>query len=230
MATETGLFETMATLRAMRRLKPDAVPEPLLWRVLEAATKAPSGSNRQAWHFVVVREPATKRFIQECYHAAFQRYVEATMQAVAAGKVVMSADEGEQRMRMGRAGFYLAAHLAEVPVLLFACIDRTSTIDVGSSTADASGLYGSIYPAVQNILLACRALGLGAVLTTLHLLYEDEIKQRLGIPPEIHAAAMIPIGYPRGRFGPVVRRPPEEVTHWERWGVRIAQGAAGAEV
>src|SRR3990172_9206681 len=102
MAQEIGLFEAMATMRAMRRLKPDPVPEALIWRIIEAGIKAPSGGNRQPWHFVVVREPAAKRFIQERYHAAFQRYMDAGMQAMAEGKLVMAAEEIEQRLGTAR--------------------------------------------------------------------------------------------------------------------------------
>jgi len=130
----------------------------------------------------------------------------------------MSAEEVDTHMRVARAGLHLAEHLAEVPILLFACIDRSIAIEVG--VGEVSGVYASIFPAVENILLACRGFGLGATLTTLHLLYEDEIKAHLGIPPDVHAAAMIPIGWPVGRFGPVNRRPPEVVTHWDHWGVR----------
>ncbi|OFV87156.1 MAG: hypothetical protein A3J75_06790, partial [Acidobacteria bacterium RBG_16_68_9] len=182
MAEEIGLFEAMKTMRAMRRLRPDPVPEALLWRVIEAATKAPSGGDRQPWHFVVVRQPEAKRFIQERYQAALQRYAEAGMKAMAEGRLALSETDLDRRLRTARAGLYLAEHLAEVPVLLFACVDRASAIEVAGGAGDISGIYASIYPAVQNILLACRGLGLGAVLTTLHLLYEDEIKTRLSIP------------------------------------------------
>ncbi len=223
MAGEIGLFEAMATMRAMRRLRPDPVPDELIWKVLEAATKAPSGGNRQPWHFVVVRDAATKKFIQERYLAALQQYAEAGMKALAEGKVRLSAEDAEAQMRTARAGFYLAEHLAEVPVLVLVGADRDAALDVGGSVGEVSGVYASVYPAVQNLLLACRGLGLGAVLTTLHLLYEEEIKMRLGIPPRIFLAAMIPVGYPEGRFGPVRRRPVEEVTHWERWGERRAR-------
>lgn len=218
---QIGLFEAMATMRAMRRLKPDAVPEALVWRIIEAATQAPSGGNRQNWHFVVVTEPDAKRFIQERYQTAFQQYFDAASKAIAEGGALPVSQEAfEKQMRMARAGFHLADHLHEAPVLLFACVDRSAVVHVGGSTGEISGLYASILPAVQNILLACRGLGLGAVLTTLHLMYEDEIKDRLGVPAPMHMAAMIPIGYPKGRFGPVTRRPPEEVTSWNRWGVR----------
>ncbi|MFQ5744637.1 MAG: nitroreductase family protein [Acidobacteriota bacterium] len=224
MAEEIGLFEAMKTMRAIRRFKPDPVPEPLLWRVIEAATMAPNGGNRQVWHFVVVRDPETKRFIQERYHQAFDRYVEAGTKAMAEGKLRFSEKELGRRMRIAQAGLHLANHLGEVPVLLFACIDRAAAIEVGGDAGRVSGVYASIYPAVQNILLACRGLGLGAVLTTLHLLYEQEIRERLGIPDGIVTAAMIPVGYPADPFGPVARRPPEEVTHWDAWGTRQRRG------
>ncbi len=222
MPQEIGLFEAMATTRAMRRLKPDSVPEPLLRRVIEAGTHAPNGGNRQAWHFVLVRNAEAKRMIQERYQSALGQYVEAGMKAIADGRLVIAEEEMEERMRIARAGLHLAEHLAEVPVLLFVCIDRSSAIEIAGSAGEASGVYASIYPAVQNVLLACRGLGLGAVLTTLHLLFEADLKERLGIPPEVHVAAMIPIGYPQGKFGPVKRRPPEEVTHWDRWGAQKA--------
>lgn len=222
MPQEIDLFETMATMRAMRRFKPDPVPEPLLRKVIEAGTYAPNGGNRQAWRFLIVRDAKLKRWIQERYQAALGQYVEAGMKAIADGRLVIADDEMEERMRIARAGLHLAEHLAEVPVLLFVCIDRSSAIEVAGNAGDVSGVYASIYPAVENVLLACRGLGLGAVLTTLHLLYEDELKAELGIPAEVHVAAMIPIGYPIGKFGPLTRRPPEEVTHWDRWGAQKA--------
>jgi len=228
MAKEIGVFEAMTTMRAMRRLRPDPVPDELLWTVLDAATKAPSGGNRQPWHFVVVRDPATKRFIQKRYLAALEQYAEAGMKALAAGKLLLGPEDTEAQMRMARAGLHLAQHLDEVPVLIFVAADRGVAIDLGGLAGEVSGVYASIYPAVQNLLLACRGLGLGAVLTTLHLLYEDEIKERLGIPPSIFLAAMIPVGYPEGRFGPVRRRPVEEVTHWERWGEHAARPTPSA--
>jgi len=223
MAQEIGLFEAMGTMRAMRRLKPDPVPEELIWRLIEAATTAPSGGNRQPWHFVVVRDPEAKRFIQERYLAALKRYAEAGMKAMAEWKMTIPEEEVDRRLRMARAGFHLAEHLAEVPVLIFVCIDRSASVEVEGEAGELSGVYASIYPAVQNLLLACRGLGLGAVLTTLHLLYEDEIKEKLGIPAPVLTAAMIPVGYPRGRFGPVSRRPAAELTHWDKWGTRRAR-------
>lgn len=218
MPNEPGLFEVMYQLRAMRRLKPDAVPEELIWKLLEAGTKAPSGGNSQVWRFLVVRDADGKRFIQERYQQAWQRYVQHNMETAA--KSPPPAEELAARMRMGRAGTYLAEHLAQVPVLLLVCMTPRRDLPPMATGAQPrpAALYASIFPAVQNILLAARALGLGAVLTTLHLLHEDEIKARFGIPAEVETVALLPIGYPKGRFGPTTRRPPQEVAYWDRWG------------
>ena len=108
----------------------------------------------------------------------------------------------------------LADHLADVPVLLFCCVERYGP---GLPAREHEPRYDSIFPAVQNILLACRGLGLGACLTTLHTVHEREIHARLGIPSEYASPAMIPIGYPADRHGPIRRRPAAEVTRWERW-------------
>jgi nitroreductase len=120
----------------------------------------------------------------------------------------------------------MAEHLHEAPVLLLVCMTQREEVlpedETGRRPSEAAR-YASIFPAAQNILLACRALGLGATLTTLHLLRESEIKERLGIPEEVEAVALIPIGYPQGKFGPTTRLPVEDVTHWNRWGSHRAR-------
>ncbi|MFI5365017.1 MAG: nitroreductase family protein [Candidatus Binatia bacterium] len=218
MSHEIGLFETIAELRAMRRFKPDSVPDELLWKILEAGTKAPSGSNSQVWRFVVVRDADGKRFIQERYKRAWDRYAGANMDAAA--KSPPPPAELAPRLRMARAAAELAEHMHEVPVLLLVCmVPRTDLPPLAAGARrSGAGFYASIFPAVQNILLATRALGLGSVLTTLHLVYEDEIKTRFGIPADVETVALLPIGYPKGKFGPTTRRPIEQVTYWERWG------------
>jgi nitroreductase len=222
MANEPGLFEVMYQLRAMRRLKTDPVPDDLVWKVIEAGTKAPSGGNTQVWRFLVIRDPDGKRFIQERYQRAWDLYVQANMDAAA--KSPPPPEEAAPRMRMARAASYLATHLHAVPVLLLVCmLPRGGLTTLGSRRISPAALYASIFPAVQNILLAARALGLGAVLTTLHLLYEDEIKARFQIPAEVESVALIPIGYPQGKFGPTTRNPVETVTYWERWGAARAR-------
>ena len=108
----------------------------------------------------------------------------------------------------------------KAPVLLLACAHKEYTPIAALNVPRASllAVHGSIFPAIQNILLACRALGVGATLTTLHSFFEDTLKAKLGIPDKMEVAAMIPMGYPRGKFGPVSRNPVEEVIHWDRWG------------
>jgi nitroreductase len=194
------VFEVINTTRAMRRLKPDPVPDELIWKVLEAAIRAPSGGNRQPWSFVVVRDEETKRKIGEWYLEAWN----ATYGAV---KDTVTADE--QGARMYSSADYLANHLAEVPVFIIATV---RTAGVGTSP---SGSY--IYPAVQNLMLAARALGLGTTLTTLHRAHEADVVKLLGIPDGWETTCLIPMGYPKGKFGLGARKPVEHVTHWEKW-------------
>ncbi len=216
MSTEPGIFEVMYQLRAMRRLKPDPVPEELIWKLLEAGAKAPSGGNSQVWRFLVVRDVEGKRFLQERYKRAWDLYAQANVEAAA--KAPPPPEELPARLRMARSAAQMAEHLHEAPVLLLVCmVPRPDFLLASPRRRSPAALYASIYPAVQNILLAARALGLGSVLTTLHLLYEDEIKQRFGIPAEVETVALLPIGYPKGKFGPTTRRPVEEVTYWEKW-------------
>jgi nitroreductase len=203
---DNDVFHILYTCRSMRRLKPDPVPDELIYTVLDAGIRAPSGGGVQAWRFVVVTDPERKRQIAKIYQRGWRiaekRYVEAG--------VSLTEDKNM------RAAAYLAEHLAEVPVLLFPCL-RARRIHTERLAAPNAANFlrivgGSIYPAVQNILLACRALGLGATLTSITTQYEEEIKAILGLPESITTYAMIPIGYPMGRFGPVTRVPVEQVT------------------
>ena len=222
---EQGLFEIMYSLRAMRRLKPDRVPEDVIWKVLEAATMAPSGGNSQPWRLLVVQDPELKRFVQERYVRALRVYLQASIEAASQRATPATPDEAARQMRTGRAALHLGEHLHETPVLLLVCMlprDLALLRDAQGNQRGAA-LYSSIFPAVQNVLLTCRALGLGATLTTLHLAFEGEIKERLGIPPEVETVALVPIGYPVGRFGPTSRAPVEDVTYWDGWSQRRAR-------
>jgi len=209
---DNDVFHILYTCRSMRRLKPDPVPDELIYQVLDAGIRAPSGGGVQAWRFVVVTEPESKSQITEIYQRGWRiaekRY----------GEAGTSLTEDKNM----RAAAYLAEHLAKVPVLLFACL-RARRIHTERLAAPNAANFlrivgGSIYPAVQNILLACRALGLGATLTSITMQYEDEIKAILSLPEYITTYAMIPIGYPMGRFGPVTRMPVEQVTWHNRYG------------
>lgn len=196
------IFDAIYTLRAMRRLKTDPVPEELVWKVLDAAIRAPSGGNLQPWGFVVVTDPEKKRKIGEWY-------LEAWNKGYGPVKDVMMADP--VRARTFKSADHLANNIADVPVLIFATVRA-------ANVAETSGVGPNIYPAVQNLMLAARAEGLGTTLTTLHRAHEADVKELLGIPEGIETMAMIPLGWPKGKFGTGPRRPVEEVTHWDNWG------------
>ncbi len=195
------VFEAINTTRAMRRLKPDPVPDDLVWKVLDAAIRAPSGGNRQPWNFIVVRGEAAKKKIAEWYLEAWN---------ASYGPMKGAMASNPDSSRMFNSADHLANHLAEVPVLIIAAICGG---DTGTSPA---GSY--VYPAIQNMMLAARALGLGTTLTTLHRAHENDVKELLGIPENVQTLALIPLGWPKGKFGTGARRPVEEVTYWERWG------------
>jgi nitroreductase len=195
------VFEVINTTRAMRRLKPDPVPDELVWKVLDAAIRAPSGGNRQPWNFIVVRDEKAKKKIAEWYLEAWNASYGPMKDAMASNP---------DSSRMFNSADHLANHLAEVPVLILAAIRGG---DTGTSPA---GSY--VYPAIQNMMLAARALGLGTTLTTLHRAHEADVKELLAIPENVQTLALIPLGWPKGKFGMGVRRPVEEVTYWEKWG------------
>ncbi len=195
------IFEAINTQRAMRRLKTDPVSEDLIWKVLDAAIRAPSGGNLQPWDFVVVRDPEKKKKIGEWYLDAWNK-------TYGQAREVMMADP--VRARTFRSADHLANNIADVPVLIFACVNMAG--------ASASGAGPNIFPAVQNLMLAARALGLGTTLTTLHTAHAAEVKELLGVPEGFEALAMIPMGWPKGKFGIGARRPVEDVTYWDGWG------------
>jgi nitroreductase len=223
--TETGLFEAMYTARALRRLKPDPVPEALISRVLEAATQAPSGGNAQNWIFIVVRDETQRHRLGAVYRKASD---EVAAIYAARGRPAHLTEAQYRRLMEG--GSYLWDHIGDAPVLLMPCLrkrDMPSRELLPASVAaryDAHLLHqekirgSSIYPAVQNIILACRALGLGTLITTNHILYESEVRTILDLPEDVFTFAMMPIGYPFGKYGPLTRRPVPEVAFADRWG------------
>lgn len=208
MSDEMGIFEVMYHCRAMRRLKPDPVPEELLVRLVDAGHQAPSGSNAQNGRWLIVREPAVREQLAALNKEAVERYAQMR-------PTQMPGQDPEKRQRMLNAVLWQAEHLHEIPALIIACLE------FGSEPADrfaaGAGAGGSIWPGVQNVLLAARALGLGAAPTTLGLSNRPKAKEVLGLPPTIEPFCLIPVGWPMGKFGPVTRRPLEEVLRWDRW-------------
>lgn len=204
------VFEAMSELRAMRRLKPEPIPPELIREIVEYASFAPSGSNAQGWRFVVVTDPEKRRQIGGYYQQAVAIY----FASFNTGPLPHQSQEEWERLK--KAVVWQGEHLAEVPVLIFPCLANVGRGDF-SSTMIHSSLNGSIWPACQNILLACRAHGLGATVTTLHLLFEQPVNEILGLPATARSFAMLPIGYPMGKFGPVKRVPVENVLAWNSW-------------
>jgi nitroreductase len=199
-------FEVVSTQRAIRRLRPDPIPDPVLRQILDAAICAPSGGNRQGWSFLVIRDPATRARVGELYREAFGELLRIPYYRDAA-----AAPAGTPTGRLVASARHLAEHLAEAPVLVLACVATD-----GARPTLATG--ASIYPAVQNLLLAARALGIGSCLTTIHRFRDQPLRELLGIPPDVETAALIPLGYPLGKFGRPPRRPATEVTFADRWG------------
>ena len=206
-------FDLVGQMRAMRRLKPDPVPLETLRKVLEAGVQAPSGMNTQPWAFVVLHEPENRAWFAQRYGDAIRSRF---------GNLPETEGDDSPMARQLRALVYQVEHMHEFPLIVLVCGQRDWPFRVPphERVGPAPPNYGAIYPCVQNVLLACRALGLGAALTTMHQVFEDELCERFGIPEDYGVVVAIPIGYPLGRFGPVTRRPAAETTYFDAWGER----------
>jgi nitroreductase len=202
------LEEAMETQRAIRRLRPDPVDDELVRRLIELALKAPTGSNAQNWEFIVVRDAAVKRKLAKLNRRMFRIY----------GGIGRRLVRGDPKMlRVLDAVQWQADHFEEIPVLVIACLRG---LRLPFPSIMATSYYGSIYPSVQNLLLAARAAGLGAALITLPLWNSFAARRALGCPWNVTPCAVVPLGWPRGRYGPTTRRPVEDVTSIDRYGNR----------
>lgn len=204
-------FDVIQTARAMRRYKPDPIPEDILVQLIEAAHLGPSGSNRQARHWIVVRDPEVKQQLADLNRQGVTQYL--------AGNITQAnphVDEG-RRERFLAAVEHQMNHMHEVPAIVIACADTvrapSDTFAVGSAAAT------EVWGAVQNLLLAARALGVGSVPTTLAFLGDQraDAGRVLNLPDHILPMVLIPLGWPTGNFGPIRRRPLDEVMHWDRY-------------
>lgn len=213
MSDDTEFFHIVHTTRAMRRLRPDPVPDELIRKILKAGTRAANSGNTQPWRFLVIKDTAIKKAVQVYYQRAFDEVVGPRYAASAPPPGMTK----ERYARQHAAAEYLTEHFHEAPVWIVACIDH------GTRTPSRQD-GASIYPAVQNMLLAARALGLGATLTTRHLLFEKESEAALGLPQGVHSYAIVPIGYPMGNFGPVRRGALEDFVYLDRWGEAYPSG------
>jgi nitroreductase len=214
------LLEAMETQRAVRRLLPDPVDDDLVLRCIELALKAPTGSNGQNWEWVIVRDQEIKQTLAAQYRRAWALYGRAGARI---------AGDNESQQKILRAVSWQVDNFTDLPVLVVACLRGSRVPLVPMPPIAVSSYYGSIYPSVQNLLLAARALGLGASLITLPLWSTTVARRVMGLPMSVHPCCIVPLGWPRGRYGPTTRKPVGEVTHLDRYGNQPwrESGAAG---
>lgn len=189
------IWEALYTTRAMRRLETTPVPEADLWKIVEAATKGPSGSNAQPVRWMVVTDPEKRAKLGAIYKKCWE-----PVSKMYSGNIDQS---DSQMVRVFGSADYLGDHMGDAPAIII--------------PASKGGDPGSVYGALQNLCIAARALGLGTTLTTVHQFAEDEVREVLGIPSDVKTWAMVPVGYPTGKWGEAKRRPVEEVAYWDSW-------------
>ena len=207
-------FEVVHSQRSIRKYKPDDVPDEVLWQMLDAAIRAQSGSNTQPWIFVVVKDAAKREAIAQALRDTGRPKEMASR--------LKDVQDDPVRVRSLGNAVALFEDIAAAPVLIIPCL-----YNVTSPNADINSLLAgsSIYGAVQNLMLAGRALGVGSVLTTFQQFITPTLARELGIPGDALATCVIPIGYPQGqRFGPTTRKPAETVTYWDTWGTVKPRG------
>jgi nitroreductase len=211
------VLEALHSTPARRYLAPDPVPEDVLWAILDAAIRGPSGGNSQPWGWVVVTDPEVKKRVAHWYRENWDRAYGRRREQI------LAAPPGTQGLtpRGFLGAEHLAHHLAEAPVWVFPVLRNAA-----EATSPRAG--ASIYGAVQQLCLAARAYGLGTSLTTLYGGHEEELRELLGLPDDALTMALIPLGYPaRGRWAEPRRRPVEQVVHWNSWGSTRTRAEAG---
>ena len=203
MTTESRLTmtlgETMFTQRAIRRFRPEPIPDADLKDILEAAIRAPNGGNNQPWHFLVIKDPDLRAKLAELYHEAWW--------AKRRDQGIMGPEDIPPGKNSQRSAMRLADQIGQAPVIVLLC-----------GTAQGPAAAASIIPAAQNLLLAARAFGIGGTITTLHADVDERVHKLLGIPETAQVVYCLPLGYPRGTFGSVQRKPLSEVCSYDRWG------------
>jgi nitroreductase len=213
-AEQLLILDALHSTPARRYLSAEPVPDDVIWDILDAAVRGPSGGNQQGWGWVVVTDPAIKRQVAEWYRegwsAAYGRRREEILAAP-------SAPDGLSR-RSFLAAEHLAQHLEEAPVWIFPVLRNAAGVT-------SPRLGASIYGAVQQLILAARAFGVGTTLTTLYTRHEDDVRELLGLPDDALTMGLLPLGYPaQGRWAQPKRRPVAEVVHWNRWGATRHRG------
>ena len=212
------VLQALHSTPARRYLSPEPIPDEVIWAVLDAAVRGPTGGNQQGWGWVVVTDAAIKQQVAGWYLEGWNRAYGSLRDEI------LAAPPGPDGLtpRSFLAAEHLAHHIADAPVWIFPVL------------RDAAGvrsprLGGSIYGAVQQLILAARAYGVGTILTTLYSGHEDEVRDLLGLPADALTMGLLPLGYPaRGRWAQPKRRPVEEVAHWNRGGASRPRPSAEA--
>jgi len=214
------LFAALETTRSIRRFTDEPVTDEEILICLRAATQGPSGGNIQPWQFVAVTDAEVKRALGDVYRRAYDRYEPALLKI---STIFRSPMEEQSFDRMRKASRHLADHLGEAPALVLVCMPNISmTLSDEQGELDVGTPFASIYPAVQNFMLACRGEGLGTALTTLLCLVEPQVKELLAIPEGFATACHIAVGYPKYPFpAELKRRPVDEIAFGERFGSRL---------
>ncbi|HEY2815382.1 MAG TPA: nitroreductase family protein [Acidimicrobiales bacterium] len=212
------LYEGLMTARAMRRFTDEPVTDAEVEQILAAAVQAPSGGNIQPYQFLVVTDEERRRAIGDIYKRAYDRYEPAVLK-------LFPPFNDEEAQRRHERNWAASRHLAETvgtaPVMVLVLMPRISmTVTDDDGEMDVGPTYASVYPAVQNIVLAARALGIGTALTTVYRIHEHEVRDVCDIPDRYEVAALLPLGRPQGKWGIAPRRPAPSITNWNQWGNR----------
>jgi nitroreductase len=218
---EIGLFEAMYSAGAIRRLRTDPVPDEIITKILDAAIRAPSGSNAQSWVFIIVKDAEKRGQLG----AVYKKASDILMKLYAGAQRPAHMDE-KKYDRFMKSVTHLFDHMGDAPVLLVPCLKASMwsgaanlPADIKARMAGSARIAGSsIYPAVENVILACRAFGLGTVLTTIHAFFEEEVRAILSLPQDVQTYALMPIGYPQGHHYPVKRKSIGEVACLDSYG------------
>ncbi len=203
MTENLSLEEVIYNSRAMRRLQTEEVPEELLLKLISAANQAPSGSNSQMARWLVARDPEVKQKLADLNRKHAEPYIQPSLDNPSSDK----------QRRMLEAVVWQMDHMHEIPALIVACFNYPEKVE----GIDVYRQAGSVWPGIQNLLLTARSLGLGAAPTTLALRDQDAVREVLNLPETFAALCLIPVGYPMGKFGPVSRRPVEEIMRFDQW-------------
>lgn len=208
-ALDMPLLEVMMTQRAVRRVRPDPVDDAIVLKCIELALRAPTGSNGQNWEFIVVKDQHIKDQLAKRYRQPWTIYE-------AIGKRRTAGDESMQKIL--RAVQWQVEHFSEISVLVIPCLRGGRPPYLPSPFVAETSFFGSIYPSVQNLLLAARAMGLGASLITMPLWNVTSARKILGLPLGVTPVCVVPLGWPKGRYGPTTRKPVEQVVHLDSYG------------